>query len=85
VLCGSSFGTKIESIFASSGEIVLIESTNESGSELMLSNRTATLKLKNASQFHAIRWETETEYGFERISGPLAQLARTLMKRLPRQ
>jgi hypothetical protein len=49
----------------------------------MLSSRTAFLKLKNAPQFHAIRWETETEYRFERISGPLAQLGRTLMKASP--
>jgi hypothetical protein len=35
---------EIEAVLASFGEIVLIESLNESGSELMLSNRTATLK-----------------------------------------
>ena len=76
---------EVESIFASSGEIVLIESTNESSSELVLSNRTATLKLKESTRFHAIRWETDTEYGFKRTSQPIAQLARTLMKRLPCQ
>jgi hypothetical protein len=42
-------------------EIVLIEPINESGAELMLNSRTATLKLKNAPIFHAIRWETETQ------------------------
>ena len=76
---------EIEAIFAVSSEIILIAPLNESGSELMLSNRAATLKLKDAPQFHAIRWETETEYGFERSSQPVSQLARNLMRRLPRQ
>ena len=76
---------EIESIFALSGEIVLIESSNESSSELMLSNGTASLKLEDAPQFHAIRWETKTEYGFERTSQPVSQLARNLMRRLPSQ
>jgi len=76
---------EIEPILASSGEIVLIAFTNESGPELMLSNTAATLKLKNAPQFHAVLWETENEYGFERASQPIAQLARNLIRHLPRQ
>jgi hypothetical protein len=75
---------EIEAIFAASGEIILIESLNESGSELMLSNRTASLKLKDVPERDAVRWETDTEYSFDRISEPIAQLARTLIRRLPR-
>jgi len=53
---------EIEAIFAASGEIILIESLNESGSEMMLSNRTASLKLKDVPERDAVRWETDTEY-----------------------
>jgi hypothetical protein len=76
---------EIEAIFAASGEIILIEPLNESGSELMLSSRTASLKLKDVPERSAVRWETNTEYSFDRISEPIAQLARTLIRRLPRQ
>jgi hypothetical protein len=38
---------EIDAIFAVSGESILIEPLNESGSELMLRNRSANLKLKD--------------------------------------
>ena len=50
ILFGARTSTEIEAIFAASGEIILIESLNESGSELMLTNRTASLKLKDVPE-----------------------------------
>jgi hypothetical protein len=74
--------TETEAIFRSSGEIVLIERIGESGSELMLSGTTATLKLQHVPDRNVVRWETDKEYGFERISEPIARLATFLVKRL---
>jgi len=71
-----------EAIFVSSGEIVLIESGDESDSELMISSRVATLKPKHEPERNAVRWETDTEYSFEQISEPVARLAMNLRKRL---
>jgi hypothetical protein len=71
-----------EAIFVSSGEIVLIESSDESDAELMLSGRVATLKLRHVPEQNAVRWETATEHGFEPISEPISLLATTLVKRL---
>jgi hypothetical protein len=48
----------------------------------MLSGRVATLKLRHEPERNAVRWETATEYGFERISEPISLLATTLVKRL---
>jgi len=78
----SELNKEAETIFASSGEIVLVESTDESDSELILSGRVATLKLRHVPERNAVRWETDAEYGFERISEPIAQLAVALVKRL---
>ena len=49
------------------GEIVLIESNDEPDSLLTLSHGATTLKLTYVPERNAVRWETETEYGFERI------------------
>ena len=74
-----------EAIFVSSGEIVLIESGDESDSELMLRGRAATLKLRHVPERNAVRWETDKEYGFERLSEPGARQAAVLMKHLYRR
>ena len=73
------------SLFYSMGDVVLIEPNKESDSELTLRRRAATLKIRFVPERDAVRWETDTEYGFERISEPIAQLARTLVKRLVSQ
>jgi hypothetical protein len=78
----SELNREAEAIFLSSGEIVLIESSDESDSELILSGRAATLKLRHEPERNAVRWETDAEYGFERISEPIARLALALVKRL---
>jgi hypothetical protein len=46
----SELNKEAETIFVSSGEIVLIESSDESDSELMLSGRVATLVAKVCSR-----------------------------------
>ncbi len=71
-----------EGIFSSAGEVVLIES--ELDSALTLSHRVTTLKLTHVPERNAVRWDTDLEYGFERLSEPAGQLAKTLMKRLYR-
>jgi hypothetical protein len=73
------------SLFYSMGDVVLIEPNKESDSELTLSRRAVTLKIRFVPERDAVRWETHSEYGFEQISEPIAQLARTLVKRLVSQ
>jgi hypothetical protein len=70
------------SLFCLMGDVVLIEPIKESDSELTLSRRAATLKLRFVSELNAVRWKTANEDGLERLSEPIAQLAITLVKRL---
>jgi len=71
-----------EQIFNSSGKVVLIECDDKSDSVLTLSLQDETLKLTYVPERNAVRWDTEMEYGFERLSEPPYQLSKTLMKRL---
>ena len=73
------------SLFYSMGDVVLIEPNKETDSELTLRRRAASLKIRFVPDRDAVRWETDTEYGFERISEPIAQLAITLVKRVVSQ
>lgn len=73
------------SLFYTMGDVVLIEQNREFDSELTLRRRAASLKIRFVPERDAVRWETDTEYGFERISEPIAQLAITLVKRLVNQ
>jgi hypothetical protein len=73
------------SLFYAMGDVVLIEPNKESDSELTLRRRAAALKLRFVPERDAVRWETDTEYGFERISEPITRVAITLVKRLVSQ
>ena len=73
-----------ESIFASSGEIVLVVPDNDSGSVITLETRTASLKLTYLADKSAVRWDLSGEYGFERVPEQTTSLARILMRRLRR-
>jgi len=73
------------SFFYSMGDVVLIEPSRETDSELTLGRRAASLKIGFVPDRDAVPWETDTEYGFERISEPVAQLAISLVKRLVSQ
>lgn len=72
-----------EAIFRSSGELVLIEYSNDF--DLTLCRQSAMLKLSYVPERTAVRWETTKEYGFEAIRGPSSALAKTLIKELYRQ
>jgi hypothetical protein len=71
-----------ESIFASSGEMIVVTPDRESGSVLMLTFRAKSLKLTYVPDKGAVRWDSPAEYGFERISDDTTSVARTLLQRL---
>ena len=73
-----------ESVFASSGEVVLVVPDNESCSVITLESRTASLKLTYLSDKSPVRWDLPAEYGFERVPEQTTFLARILMRRLRR-
>ena len=73
-----------ESVFASSGEGVLVVPDDESGSVITLESRTASMKLTYLPDKSAVRWDLPSEYGFERASEQTTSLARVLMRRLRR-
>jgi len=70
-----------EAIYSAFGEIILIES-NDSDDILALSSKSLLLTVKNTPQFNAVRWDTDTEYGFERMSEPMHNVAKNLIARL---
>jgi UDP-N-acetyl-D-mannosaminuronate dehydrogenase len=68
---------------AFSGEI--IEVTFVAESQALLVSRNKDMKLTYVPERNAVRWETEKEYGFERMSGAVAPLAATLIRLLYRR
>jgi len=74
-----------EAISHSSGEIVLVESSAGSDSEITLSAKARNLKLTFDRERHAVKWGTEREYRFERLSESTGPLTVLLMKRLQRR
>jgi hypothetical protein len=64
---------------ASSEEIVEVTFVDEF--EALLVSRNKDMKLKYLPERNAVRWETEKEYGFERLSENTSQLAASLLKR----
>jgi hypothetical protein len=73
-----------ESVFASSGEVVLVVPNNDSGSVITLESRTGSLKLTYLPDKSVVRWDLPREYGFERVSGQTTSLARILIRLLRR-
>ena len=71
-----------EAIFHRSGEILLVDSAENSDSDLTLTSRTGQLKVTYVPERHAVRWETEKEYGFERIPSSTASLVESLIRRI---
>ena len=71
-----------ETIFASSGAVVIV--TPHSDSVLTLVSRTKSLKLTLYPDRNAVRWDSPEEYGFEKIPEDTTSLARSLMQRLRR-
>ena len=73
-----------ETIFASSGEVVIVTPDSESGLVLTLEFRASSLKVTFCPDRSAVRWDTPDEYGFQKIPEVMTSLARTLMQRLRR-
>ena len=73
-----------ESIFASSGEVVIVAPDSESDSVMTLEYRGSSLKITFYPERSAVRWDSPEEYGFEKIPEDTTSLARTLMQRLRR-
>jgi len=71
-----------ETIFYRSGDVLLIDSVGKFDSELELTSSTGQLKIKYVPERNAVRWETEKEYGFERISSATASLVESLIRRI---
>ena len=69
-------------VCASSGEVVMVVPDDESGSVMVLQSRGNSLKLTWVPQKNLVRWDTDTEYGFEKLGDDTVSLARTLMRRL---
>lgn len=70
--------------FHRSGSVILLRLQDESGPRFTLASRDATLQLTLVPERHAVRWDTDKEYGFERLSEPVVSIAKTLMKHLDR-
>jgi hypothetical protein len=71
-----------EEIFRATGEVIVVAPTDESAEELILVAQTRSLKVSHVVDKNVIRWETEREYGFERIPEPPTPLAKTLMRKV---
>jgi hypothetical protein len=71
-----------ETIFYRYGDVLLIDSVGKFDSELELTSSTGQLKIKYVPERNAVRWETEKEYGFERISLATASLVESLIRRI---
>jgi hypothetical protein len=71
-----------ETIFASSGGVVLVMPNSDT--VLTLVSGTRSLKLTLYPDRNAVRWDSPEEYGFEKIPEDTISLARTLMQRLCR-
>jgi len=64
-----------------SGGIVQVTFTPDPNSDVLLVSRNKDMKLKHVPERNAVRWETEKEYGFDRLSEQTAPLAASLIKR----
>lgn len=73
-----------ETIFASTGEVVIITPDSVSGSVLTLESRIRFLKVTFCPDRSSVRWDTSDESGFERIPEEISLLARSLIKQLRR-
>ena len=71
-----------ESVFASSGEVIVVSRDPDSEAVLTLTSRTKNLVLTYIADKDVIRWESTGEYSFERLSMPSAPLARALIQKL---
>jgi hypothetical protein len=71
-----------EAIFHRSGEVLLVDFAEKSDYELALTSRTGQLKVTYVPERSAAKWETEKEYGFERIFSSTALLAESLIRRI---
>ena len=71
-----------EAIFQRSGKVLLVDSAENSDSDLTLTSRTGQLKVTYVPERNAVRWETEKEYGFELISSATASLVESLITRI---
>ena len=67
---------------AASQEIVEVTFVTEF--EALLVSRNKAMKLKYLPERNAVSWETEKEYGFERLSEQTAPLAASLLKHFTR-
>jgi hypothetical protein len=64
---------------AFAGEIVQVAFVGEF--DVLLVSRNKDMQLKYVPERNAVKWETEKEYGFERLSDRTALLAASLIKR----
>ena len=71
-------------IFASSGEVVIVQPDADSGSIVTLESRAKSVRLTYLPERNSIRWDIDDAHGFERISDSTASLARELVRRLRR-
>lgn len=71
-----------ETIFASSGEVVVVAPDQDSGSVMTISSRTKSVRLTYFPEKNAVRWDAPDEYGFERIPEEVASLASSLLQRV---
>ena len=68
-------------VFFSLGEQVQIID-GDGDSELSLTSGTKTAKLTYIPERNAVRWETDREYGFERLQPQTAPLATLLVRKV---
>jgi len=68
-----------------SSGVVQVTFTTDPNSDIFLISRNKEMKLKYWPERDVVRWETESEYGFERLSERTAPLAATLIKRFAKE
>jgi hypothetical protein len=68
-----------------SGGNVQVTFTTDPNSDAFLISRNKEMKLKYWPERNVVRWETEEEYGFDRLSERTAPLAATLIKRFAKE
>ena len=71
-----------EEVSSESGTVVIITPTDESGAVLTVESGGKSIKLAWVPERNAVRWDTDREYGFDKISDNLSLLARQIIRRV---
>ena len=73
-----------EEIFRATGEVIVVASQDDDETKLILVSRAHSVKISCVVDKNVIRWETDREYGFERITDSPSPVAKMLIHKVHR-